>query len=178
MKIDVSKFRVKPGAKVKLKDLPTKTKSVCGSEDEYKQLMEQHVKQLAKLQEVLYGANKYAVLLVLQGMDTAGKDGVVKHVMSGVNPTGEGDGFLRAKLERVGARLSVALICEAADAADTSHLQPLLLRGGVGGVGTSGVAGEWRGWPTGRVSRTTSGESGTSPLWTWSGTYTGTILGS
>jgi len=88
MKIDVSKFRVKPGAKVKLKDLPTKTKSVCGSEDEYKQLMEQHVKQLAKLQEVLYGANKYAVLLVLQGMDTAGKDGVVKHVMSGVNPTG------------------------------------------------------------------------------------------
>jgi PPK2 family polyphosphate:nucleotide phosphotransferase len=46
------------------------------------------VKQLAKLHELLYGANKYAVLLVLQGMDTAGKDGVVKHVMSGVNPTG------------------------------------------------------------------------------------------
>jgi PPK2 family polyphosphate:nucleotide phosphotransferase len=88
MKIDVSKFRVKAGAKVKLKDLPTKTKSICGSEDEYKQVLEGHVKQLAELHDLLYGANKYAVLLVLQGMDTAGKDGVVKHVMSGVNPTG------------------------------------------------------------------------------------------
>jgi PPK2 family polyphosphate:nucleotide phosphotransferase len=88
MKIDVSKFRVKPGQKLKLKDLPTKTKSICGSEDEYKETLEKHVKQLAKLHELLYGANKYAVLLVLQGMDTAGKDGVVKHVMSGVNPTG------------------------------------------------------------------------------------------
>src|SRR3954453_2459347 len=88
MKIDVSRFRVKAGAKVKLKDLPTKTKAVCGSEAEYKDVLEQHVKQLAKLQELLYGADKYGVLLVLQGMDTAGKDGVVKHVMSGVNPTG------------------------------------------------------------------------------------------
>jgi PPK2 family polyphosphate:nucleotide phosphotransferase len=88
MKIDVSRFRVKTGARVKLNDLPTKTKAVCGSEEEYKDILGQHVKQLAKLQEVLYGADKYAVLLVLQGMDTAGKDGVVKHVMSGVNPTG------------------------------------------------------------------------------------------
>src|SRR5690349_14323765 len=88
MKIDTSKFRVKPGSKVKLKDMPTKTKTICGSEDEYKDVLEGHVKQLAKLHDLLYGANKYAVLLVLQGMDTAGKDGVVKHVMSGVNPTG------------------------------------------------------------------------------------------
>ena len=88
MKIDVSKFRVKPGQKLKLKDLPTKTKSICGSDADYKNTLDGHVKQLAKLHELLYGANKYAVLLVLQGMDTAGKDGVVKHVMSGVNPTG------------------------------------------------------------------------------------------
>ena len=88
MRIDVSKFRVKARGKLKLKDLPTETNALCGSEDEYKEVLEQHVKQLAKLHEVLYGANKYAVLLILQGMDTAGKDGVVKHVMSGVNPTG------------------------------------------------------------------------------------------
>ena len=88
MKIDVSRFRVKAGTKVKLKDLATKTKDICAYEDEYKEVLEDHVKQLAKLHDLLYGANKYAVLLVLQGMDTAGKDGVVKHVMSGVNPTG------------------------------------------------------------------------------------------
>jgi PPK2 family polyphosphate:nucleotide phosphotransferase len=88
MKIDVSKYRVKPGQKVKLKNLPTKAKSICGSDEGYKDVLDRHVKQLEKLHELLYGANKYAVLLVLQGMDTAGKDGVVKHVMSGVNPTG------------------------------------------------------------------------------------------
>ena len=88
MKIDISRFRVKPGSKVKLKDFPTKTKAICGSEDEYKDVLQQHVKELEKLHDLLYGANKYAVLLVLQGMDTAGKDGAVKHVMSGVNPTG------------------------------------------------------------------------------------------
>jgi len=88
MKIDVSRFRVKAGTKAKLKELPTRTKSICGSEDEYKDRLEQHVKQLAKLHELLYAADKYAVLLILQGMDAAGKDGVVKHVMSGVNPTG------------------------------------------------------------------------------------------
>lgn len=88
MKIDVSKFRVKPGQKLRLKNLATKTKSVCGSVEEYKNVLDAHVKQLAKLHNLLYGANKYAVLLVLQGMDTAGKDGVVKHVMSGVNPMG------------------------------------------------------------------------------------------
>src|SRR5947209_3728983 len=88
MKIDVSRFRVKAGSKLKLKDAPTKTKAICGSQDVYTDLLTQHVKQLAGLHELLYGANKYAVLLVLQGMDAAGKDGVVKHVMSGVNPTG------------------------------------------------------------------------------------------
>ena len=88
MKIDVSRFRVKAGTKAKLKELPTRTKSICGSEDEYKDRLEQHVKQLAKLHELLYATDKYAVLLILQGMDAAGKDGVVKHVMSGVNPTG------------------------------------------------------------------------------------------
>lgn len=88
MEIDVSRFRVKEGAKLKLKDMPTQIKPIFASVDDAKNLLDHHVFQLAKLQELLYGANRYAVLLVLQGMDTAGKDGVVKHVMSGVNPTG------------------------------------------------------------------------------------------
>ena len=88
MKIDVSQFKVKPSGKLKLKDLPTRTKALCATEDEYKRLLEEHVKKLADLHDLLYGANKYAVLLLLQGMDASGKDGIVKHVMSGVNPTG------------------------------------------------------------------------------------------
>lgn len=88
MKIDVSKFRVKAGEKLKLKDRPTRTKSICGSENEYKDTLDGHVKQLASLHDLLYGANKYGVLVIFQGMDAAGKDGAIKHVMSGVNPTG------------------------------------------------------------------------------------------
>ena len=88
MKIDVRQFKVKPSSKLKLKDLPTRTKTLCATEDGYRRLLEQHVKQLSDLHDLLYSANKYAVLLLLQGMDASGKDGIVKHVMSGVNPTG------------------------------------------------------------------------------------------
>jgi PPK2 family polyphosphate:nucleotide phosphotransferase len=88
MKIDTKDFLVKPGEKVKLKDWPTRVKTMCGSKEEYKQVLEKHVSALSSLQELLYGSNKYALLLVFQGMDAAGKDGAIKHVMSGVNPEG------------------------------------------------------------------------------------------
>jgi PPK2 family polyphosphate:nucleotide phosphotransferase len=88
MKINVSRFRVGQGEKLKLKDQPTKIKAICASEDDYKDLLQQQVKELAKLHELLYGADRYALLLILQGMDAAGKDGIIKHVMSGVNPQG------------------------------------------------------------------------------------------
>jgi PPK2 family polyphosphate:nucleotide phosphotransferase len=88
MKINVSRFRVRQGEKLKLKDQPTKIKAICASEDDYKDLLQQQVKELAKLHELLYGADRYALLLILQGMDAAGKDGIIKHVMSGVNPQG------------------------------------------------------------------------------------------
>jgi PPK2 family polyphosphate:nucleotide phosphotransferase len=88
MKIDTRDFRVKPGAKVDLKDWPTKTKPICASEEEYKELLEKHVKQLDSLQQLLYGGSQYALLLIFQGMDAAGKDGAIRHVMSGVNPQG------------------------------------------------------------------------------------------
>src|ERR1039458_928777 len=88
MKIDTKDFLVKPGEKVRLKDWPTRVKTMCGSKEEYKQVLEKHVSDLISLQELLYGSNKYALLLVFQGMDAAGKDGAIKHVMSGVNPEG------------------------------------------------------------------------------------------
>jgi PPK2 family polyphosphate:nucleotide phosphotransferase len=87
-KIDTKDFLVKPGVKMRLKDWPTRVKSLCESKDEYKQILDKHVAELSTLQQLLYGANKYALLLVFQGMDAAGKDGAIRHVMSGVNPQG------------------------------------------------------------------------------------------
>ena len=88
MKIDTKDFLVKPGEKVRLKDWPTRVKAMCGSKEECQEILERHAKQLETLQQLLYGSNKYALLLVFQGMDAAGKDGAIKHVMSGVNPQG------------------------------------------------------------------------------------------
>ncbi|HEY4380309.1 MAG TPA: ADP-polyphosphate phosphotransferase [Acidobacteriaceae bacterium] len=88
MKTESKDFLVKPGSKVRLKDRPTCVKPMYASKDEYKALLEKHVRELSSLQQLLYGANKYAVLLVFQGMDAAGKDGAIRHVMSGVNPQG------------------------------------------------------------------------------------------
>ena len=88
MKIDTKDFLIRPGEKVKLKNWPTSVEPVYGSKEEYKELLEKHVKELSSIQQLLYGANQYALLLIFQGMDAAGKDGAIKHVMSGVNPQG------------------------------------------------------------------------------------------
>jgi PPK2 family polyphosphate:nucleotide phosphotransferase len=88
MKIDTKDYLVRPDAKVKLKHRPTRVKPVYGSKEEYKQLLDQHVQKLSAIQELLYGSNQYALLLIFQGLDAAGKDGAIRHVMSGVNPQG------------------------------------------------------------------------------------------
>jgi PPK2 family polyphosphate:nucleotide phosphotransferase len=88
MKIDTKDFWIRPGKRVKLKDWPTKVKPVYTSKEEYKAILEKHVKELSAVQELLYGSNQYSLLLVFQGMDAAGKDGAIRHVMSGVNPQG------------------------------------------------------------------------------------------
>ena len=56
--------------------------------EQYKKLLEEHVGQLSSQQQLLYASNRYAVLLIFQAMDAAGKDGAIRHVMSGVNPQG------------------------------------------------------------------------------------------
>jgi polyphosphate kinase 2 (PPK2 family) len=61
---------------------------VCKSKKHYKELLEEDVEKLSELQRLHYASNRYAVLLVFQAMDAAGKDGAIRHVMSGVNPQG------------------------------------------------------------------------------------------
>jgi PPK2 family polyphosphate:nucleotide phosphotransferase len=88
VKIHPRDFRVGEGDDVDLKKWPTKVKPVYGSDKDYEKLLEEHIEQLSAQQELLYASNSYAVLLIFQAMDAAGKDGVIKHVMSGVNPQG------------------------------------------------------------------------------------------
>jgi PPK2 family polyphosphate:nucleotide phosphotransferase len=88
MKIDAGEFRVRPEGKVKLKDWPTEVKPVYESKQHYQKLLKDHVEQLSSMQQLHYASNRYALLLIFQGMDTAGKDGAIRHVMSGVNPQG------------------------------------------------------------------------------------------
>ena len=88
MSIDISPFRVKPGRKVDLKKWPTSVKPFYGSKDDYESMLADHVKKLAERQQLLYAYDRYALLLIFQSLDAAGKDGAIKHVMSGVNPQG------------------------------------------------------------------------------------------
>ena len=88
MKIKCSDFRVPPGKEVNLARWPTSVAPLYESKREYNKLLQEHVDQLSTLQHLHYAYNRYALLLIFQGMDAAGKDGVIAHVMSGVNPQG------------------------------------------------------------------------------------------
>jgi PPK2 family polyphosphate:nucleotide phosphotransferase len=88
MKIDAKDFRVPEGKKVKLDKWPTLVDPVYGSKKEYKTLLAKQVEELSDLQRMHYASNRYAVLLIFQAMDAAGKDGAIRNVMSGINPQG------------------------------------------------------------------------------------------
>ena len=88
MKINSKDFRVPPGKKVDLKKWPTRVKPVYKSKKQYQGLLGEQVEELSTLQRLLYASDRYAVLLIFQAMDAAGKDGAIRHVMSGVNPQG------------------------------------------------------------------------------------------
>ena len=81
-------FRVREGDQVDLRKWSTTVEPVYTSKEHYHKLLAEHVAQLSSLQQLLYASNRYAVLLIFQAMDAAGKDGAIKHVMSGVNPQG------------------------------------------------------------------------------------------
>ncbi len=88
MKMDSEDFRVRPGEKVKLKRWPTWAKPCYKSREHYQEILREHIEELSALQSLLYAGNRYALLLIFQAMDAAGKDGAIRHVMSGVNPQG------------------------------------------------------------------------------------------
>ena len=88
IKINSKDFRVRPGKKVTLREWPTIVKPFCKSKKRYHKLLGEHVEELSSLQRLHYASGRYALLLIFQGMDGAGKDGAIRHVMSGVNPEG------------------------------------------------------------------------------------------
>ena len=88
MQIDVADFRVREDKQVKLKKWPTCVKPFYKSKAHYHERLRAHIEQLSAQEDLLYAHDRYAVLLIFQAMDAAGKDGVIKHVMSGINPQG------------------------------------------------------------------------------------------
>ncbi len=88
MEIYLKTFRVDAERTVNLKDWPTRVKPFYRSRRGYDRLLSEHVSALSEIQSRLYAHNRYALLVIFQAMDAAGKDGAIKHVMSGVNPQG------------------------------------------------------------------------------------------
>jgi PPK2 family polyphosphate:nucleotide phosphotransferase len=88
MTIDSKAYHVAPGKKLDLNDWPTSGPALTKSKKHFQNLLEEHVKELSALQQLHYASNRHALLLIFQGMDAAGKDGAIRHVMSGINPQG------------------------------------------------------------------------------------------
>jgi PPK2 family polyphosphate:nucleotide phosphotransferase len=88
MNINTGDFRVEPGKRLQLNSRSTKIKPLFQSKEHYEELLRSHTEELSSLQTLLYAHDRYSVLIIFQAMDAAGKDGAIKHVMSGVNPQG------------------------------------------------------------------------------------------
>jgi len=87
-KIDIEQFQATPGKTIDLKEYSTDVKTKPVTKAEAAELLEEGKSQLSEIQEKLYAHNRYRVLIILQAMDAAGKDSIVKHIMSGFNPQG------------------------------------------------------------------------------------------
>lgn len=79
---------VKPGKKVRLNNFDTKYTGGFKDKEDAAEMLAKDITRLAELQDMLYAMNKYSLLVVIQAMDAAGKDGTIKHVMTGINPQG------------------------------------------------------------------------------------------
>src|ERR1700675_3559946 len=87
--MNFSKYRIKPGSKVDLRNWDSDDRSASpGSEEEDRKRQTELAVRLDELQDILYAERKHCVLVVLQGMDTSGKDGTIRHVFSEVDPLG------------------------------------------------------------------------------------------
>src|SRR5262249_32081222 len=81
-------FMVVEGEKVKLSRRATEVEPFYSSDEECKELLRATIARMDERQNLLYASNRYAVLFIFQAMDAAGKDGMIRHVMSGLNPQG------------------------------------------------------------------------------------------
>jgi PPK2 family polyphosphate:nucleotide phosphotransferase len=88
MQVNSQDYRVGAGAKVDLKKWPTAARAAYRTNRQYHDILDANVKALSAQQQLLYACNRYALLVIFQAMDAAGKDGVISHVMSGINPQG------------------------------------------------------------------------------------------
>jgi PPK2 family polyphosphate:nucleotide phosphotransferase len=89
MKLDLSDFQISSShSQFEIHKFPTKVKALYRDEDHYHSLLQDQVHDMRKQQTMLYASNSYSVLIIFQAMDAAGKDGAIKHVMSGINPQG------------------------------------------------------------------------------------------
>lgn len=86
--MDITDFKVKQGDDAKLSKIKTDDTGKYNSKKEAVGKLEENIERMAELQDKLYAQDRYSVLIILQAMDTAGKDGIVKHVMKGLNPQG------------------------------------------------------------------------------------------
>jgi PPK2 family polyphosphate:nucleotide phosphotransferase len=84
----IQELQVKPGTTVKLSKFDTSSTHGAGKKSECADLLEKNLRRMYELQELLYADRRYALLIVLQALDAGGKDGTIRHVMSGVNPQG------------------------------------------------------------------------------------------
>jgi PPK2 family polyphosphate:nucleotide phosphotransferase len=88
MHLRAKDYRVEAGSHVDLRRWPTDIEPVYASKKDYHRQIDAHVAELAAQQDLFYASNRHSMLVVFQAMDAAGKDGAIKHVMSGVNPQG------------------------------------------------------------------------------------------
>ena len=128
MKINSKDFRV-TGKKVKTQQMADDRESLLQVEESsIKELLAAHVEKLSELQHLHYASNRYALLLIFQGMDAAGKDGAIRHVMSGVNPQGcQVFSFKQPSAEELEHDFLWRTTCRASGARADRHLQSFLL---------------------------------------------------
>jgi len=88
MNIQSKDFRIKPGTEVELRKWETRGKHDYKSHKQYHHVIKKHAEELSELQQLHYASNRHALLLIFQGMDASGKDGSIRHVLSGINPQG------------------------------------------------------------------------------------------
>ena len=125
----VHPFRISKGKGFRLKDFdPGDTRGLTLDKGEAADLLQRGTEWLAEEQDMLYAQNCWSLLLVFQAMDAAGKDGTIKHVMSGVNPQGcQVFSFKQPSPEELDHDFSLALRQALARAGTDRDLQPIVL---------------------------------------------------